>query len=76
MTTALGRQTARLEAIAAARSMLAHDHGAVRELLDGSDDPRELAEAAVALSASLIALMPAEAQSTILDGLTRAAATG
>ena len=34
MTTAPGRQTARLEAIAAARSMLAHDDAAVRELLD------------------------------------------
>lgn len=71
------QRLARLEATAAARAMLDDDQAAVDSVIDGSDNPRELAAAAIGMAGSVIAaLVPQEQWARILEGLTAAAIQG
>lgn len=64
----------RLEAVAAVRSIATGDAGALAAVLDGTDDPRELAHALAALGASLlVGLLPEPHRGRVLDGWTEAA---
>jgi hypothetical protein len=75
MSSTENTRVARLEAIAAVRSVVTEDPAGLEAVLDGTEDLRELAHALASLAASLLVglVRPDERRLHILDGWTEAA---
>ena len=75
MTNSEVLRVARLEAVAAVRAHTDNDQPRADLIVDNTEDPVELARAAVGFAACLLLVMPASTRQPILDGLLGAAVT-
>lgn len=73
MDDAEARRVARLEAVAAVRSLVEGRADELDAVLSSTEDAKELAHALAGLAGSLMTLVPQDHRRRVLDGWTEAA---